>query len=162
MRTSKVQVTSGWQAALPHENAGLSTLCRELARFSRSPYLHQVRGRKNDGSLSHYGHLSEALPYLPHASDREWRIHYHVPLFIEQYGHLTSTHAETRAVLQLVAQYGFTHHLEIETYTWGLLPGDLKMDLVDFLEREYRWTLAALSPASYEIGSSSASTEKTS
>jgi hypothetical protein len=105
-----------------------------------------VRGRNNDGSLSRYGDLSEALPHLPTSSDREWRVHYHVPLFIEQYGKLTSTQAETRAVLQLLAQSGFTRHLEIETYTWELLPGDLKLNLVDFLEREYNWTLAALTP----------------
>jgi hypothetical protein len=146
IKVGKVQVTSGWQAALPQETAGLAQLGRELAPFSRSPYLHQVRGRKNDGSLSRYGDLSEALPHLPTSSDQEWRIHYHVPLFIEQYGSLTSTQAETRAVLQLLARYGFTHHLEIETYTWELLPEELKMNLVDFLEREYRWTLEALTP----------------
>jgi hypothetical protein len=117
-----------------------------LAPFSRSPYLHQVRGRKNDGSLTRYGDLSAALLHLPASSDREWRIHYHVPLFIERHGSLTTTHAETRAVLQLLARRGFTRHLEIETYTWELLPGDLKLNLVDFLEREYKWTLEALAP----------------
>jgi hypothetical protein len=146
IRVGKVQVTSGWQAALPLEKAGLAQLSQELAPFSRSPYLHQVRGRKNDGSLSHYSDLSEALPHLPISSDQEWRIHYHVPLFIERHGSLTSTQAETRAVLQLLAQSGFTRHLEIETYTWELLPGDLKMNLVDSLEREYKWTLEALTP----------------
>jgi hypothetical protein len=146
IKVGKVQVTSGWQAALPREKAGLAKLGRELAPFSRSPYLHQVRGRKNDGSLSQYTDLSEALPHLPTSSDWEWRIHYHVPLFIEQYGSLTTTQVETRAVLQLLARSGFTHHLEIETYTWELLPEELKMNLVDFLEREYRWTLETLTP----------------
>ena len=147
IKVGKVQVTSGWQAALPRENAGLAELGRELVPFSRSPYLHQVRGRQNDGRLSHYGDLSEALPHLLTSSDQEWRIHYHVPLFIEKYGCLTSTQAETRAVLQLLTQHRFTRHLEIETYTWELLPEDLKMNLVDFLEREYRWTLETLAAA---------------
>lgn len=144
IRVGKVQVTSGWQVALPRESARLAELAGELAPFSRSTYLHQVRGRKTDGSLNCYADLSEALPQLTTSSDQEWRIHYHVPLFIEQYGWLTSTHAETRKVLQLLARHGFTRHLEIETYTWEQLPGDLKLDLVDFLEREYRWTLEAL------------------
>lgn len=61
---------------------------------------------------------------------------------------LASTQAETRAVLQLLSRQGFTRHLEIETYTWGQLPGDLKTDLVDFLAQEYRWTLEALAGAS--------------
>jgi hypothetical protein len=146
IKVGKVQVTSGWQAALPREQVGLAALGRELALFSRSPYLHQVRGRKNDGSLSRYEDLPEALPHLPASSDREWRIHYHVPLFIEGHGSLATTQAATRAVLQILARQGFTRHLEIETYTWELLPVELKLNLVDFLEREYHWTLEALTP----------------
>jgi hypothetical protein len=146
IKVGKLQVTSGWQAALPPDPAGLAELGGALASFSRSPYLHQVRGRRPDGHLSRYGDLSEALPHLLTSRDREWRIHYHVPLFIEEYGCLTSTQAETRAVLQLLTRRRFTRHLEIETYTWELLPEDLKMNLVDFLEREYRWTLEALNP----------------
>jgi hypothetical protein len=144
IKVGKVQVTSGWQAALPRDPAGLAQLGRELASFSRSPYLHQVRGRRDDGSLSRYADLLEALAHLPASRDREWRVHYHVPLFIETYGCLTATQAETKAVLQLLTQRRFTRHLEIETYTWELLPEDLKMNLVDFLEREYRWTLETL------------------
>jgi hypothetical protein len=148
IQVGKVQVTSGWQVALPREPAGLAELGRELAPFSRSPYLHQVRGRRHDGSLSRYGDLSEALPHLPSSRDQEWRVHYHVPLFIEKYGRLTATQAETRAVLRLLTQHRFTRHLEIETYTWELLPEALKMNLVDFLEQEYRWTLGILTATS--------------
>ena len=146
IKVGKVQVTSGWKAALPRETAGLAELGRELAPFSRSPYLHQVRGRGRDG-MSRYGDLSEALPHLLTSRDREWRVHYHVPLFVEKYGCLTATQAETRAVLKLLTQRRLTRHLEIETYTWELLPDDLKMNLVDFLEREYRWTLETLAAA---------------
>jgi hypothetical protein len=146
IKVGKVQVTSGWQVALPRGEAGLARLRLELAPFSRSPYLHQVRGRKNGGTLSRYGDLPEALPHLPASSGQEWRVHYHVPLFIERHGSLATTHATTRTMLHLLARYGFTRHLEIETYTWELLPGDLKLNLVDFLEREYRWTLEALTP----------------
>ncbi|MDD2902532.1 MAG: metabolite traffic protein EboE [Syntrophales bacterium] len=148
IRVGKVQVTSGWQAALPREQIRRAELGRELARFSRSPYLHQVRGRKSDGGLSRYGDLSQALAQLATAPEGQWRIHYHVPLFIEHYGRLASTQAQTRAVLRLLAQHHFARHLEIETYTWDQLPGDLKLNPVDFLEREYRWTLEALIPAS--------------
>ena len=48
---------------------------------------------------------------------------------LSKYGCLTATQAETRAVLKLLTQRRFTRHLEIETYTWGLLPEDLKMNL---------------------------------
>jgi sugar phosphate isomerase/epimerase len=146
IKVGKVQVTSGWQAFPPRGKTGLAGFARGLELFSRSPYLHQVRGRGNNGDWSRYRDLPEALAHLPASPDREWRIHYHVPLFIEGYGNLLSTQGETRAVLQLLARRGFTRHLEIETYTWGLLPRELKLDLVDFLEREYQWTLEALTP----------------
>ena len=147
IRVGKVQITSGWQADLPVNPAARAELSRELARFSRSPYLHQVRGRQKNGSLSRYRDLPEALEHLPGTSDREWRIHYHVPLFIEGYGMLSATHQATRAALQLLKKHRFTRHLEIETYTWEHLPGEMKLNLVDFLEREYRWTLTALNGA---------------
>ena len=147
IKVGKVQVTSGWQAALPRDQAGLAELGRELAPFSRSPYLHQVRGRKNDGSFEPVwgplGSLAASPGCLrPGVADS-----------LSCARSLSSGMAAlpppmptTRAVLQLLARHGFTRHLEIETYTWELLPGDLKMNLVDFLEREYRWTLEALTP----------------
>ena len=37
------------------------------------------------------------------------------------------------------------YHLEMETYTWEVLPGELKhRNVVDQLVAEYEWTLAAL------------------
>lgn len=147
IRVGKVQITAGWQAALPQDQGRRTELGRELEPFSRSPYLHQVRGLRHDGGLNRYADLPQALPHLAACPDREWRIHYHVPLFVEEYGGLASTHECTRAVLRLLVTRKFCRHLEIETYTWDQLPADLKLDLVDFLEREYRWTLAALSSA---------------
>jgi len=148
IRVGKVQITCGWQGALPSAQSRRAELGRELEPFSRSPYLHQVRGQRPDRGLSRYADLHQALAQLADSPDQEWRVHYHVPLFLEQYGSLTSTHEHTRAVLQLLAKHRFSRHLEIETYTWDLLPGDLKLNLVDFLEQEYRWTLAALASAS--------------
>jgi hypothetical protein len=147
IKVGKVQVTSGWQVELG-DNSRRAALARELAPFADSPYLHQVRGRNGRGALSRYADLAQALPQLSDSGDHQWRIHYHAPLFIEAYGNLTATQVDTRAVLQLLARQGFTRHLEIETYTWGQLPGDLKTELVDFLAREYLWTLEALASAS--------------
>ena len=38
----------------------------------------------------------------------------------------------------------FTRHLEIETYTWDVLPAALKIDVSDSITREYRWVLETL------------------
>ncbi len=38
----------------------------------------------------------------------------------------------------------FTRHLEIETYTWDVLPATLKIDVSESITREYRWVLETL------------------
>jgi hypothetical protein len=59
------------------------------------------------------------------------------------YGELGSTQAEVRNALAELRASEVTH-LEIETYTWGVLPSYLRLDIVDSIEREYRWVLAQL------------------
>jgi hypothetical protein len=41
-----------------------------------------------------------------------------------------------RGLLEVRGRHGFTRHPEIETYTWELLPEELKINLAGFLERE--------------------------
>ena len=72
---------------------------------------------------------------------RQWRIHFHVPLVVERYGTFDSTQEDIRAVFRLLRATGFTRHLEIETYTWEVLPPALKQDLLESIHREYRWVL---------------------
>ena len=72
----------------------------------------------------------------------EWRVHFHVSIFLERYGKLESTQDHLRAVIELVRDR--TLHLEIETYTWDVLPPDLKASSVDSIAREYEWVLDVL------------------
>ncbi len=139
----KVQIASGLKllfAEAGHDRADLA-LC--LERFADSAYLHQVIGRE-PGPAGRFPDLCGALPRLAGCRDEEWRIHYHMPLFVERYGMVQATQAETREVLQLLKEEAFTRHLEIETYTWEQLPADLKIDLRESLWREYRWVLTEL------------------
>jgi hypothetical protein len=147
IRVGKVQITAGWQATLPAAKAGRAQLARDLSPFSRSPYLHQVVGQRDDGTFVHYRDLCQALPHLEKCLDQEWRIHYHLPLFVERYGSLISTRSLTQNLLAHLRRGSVTQHLEIETYTWDLLPPDLKIDLLDSLELEYLWVLENLVPA---------------
>jgi sugar phosphate isomerase/epimerase len=144
IRVGKVQITNGWRLRLDSERGRRQQLARELTPFTASPYLHQVVGRRQKGVWVRYRDLEEALADLKQASEREWRIHYHLPVFVERFGNLESTQDVTREVLQLLGSGNVTEHLELETYTWELLPADLKIDLVDSLEREYRWVLDIL------------------
>jgi len=149
----KVQVASGLKALLPESPANRIGLYQSLEQFANSFYLHQVIGRSSRAVAGRFPDLGAALPHLAGCRDEEWRIHYHMPLFVEQYRMLQSTQAETLEVLQLLRDRGFTRHLEIETYTWQQLPEDLKIDLFSSLLKEYQWVLAAMGPFNRSDGS---------
>ncbi|HYF65136.1 MAG TPA: metabolite traffic protein EboE [Herpetosiphonaceae bacterium] len=134
----KVQLSSALQVGLPR-GAGRETIVEALAPFAEGTYLHQVIQRNQDGSLRHFPDLPPALAESADPQAVEWRIHFHVPIFLERYGALGSTQAELRATLEALRQTPFCAHLEIETYTWEVLPADLKLDLADSIAREYEW-----------------------
>jgi sugar phosphate isomerase/epimerase len=140
----KVQITAGLQVELPPEVDIREALTRQLEPFTCSPYLHQVIGHHAGGRLVRFADLALALPYLAQDAGCRWRIHYHMPLYIENYQHLASTSDETRKVLALLKDRRFSRHLEIETYTWEWLPPDLKVNLLESLHREYLWVLEAM------------------
>ncbi len=144
VRVGKVQITAGLKVELPEAARARGAVVRELEPFTRSPYLHQVIGRSKDGHRVQFPDLAAALPRLAAGLGRNFRIHYHMPLFVDRYGHLGSTGDDTRAVLSLLKEREFSRHLEIETYTWEWLPPDLKLDLLDSLHREYLWVLEAM------------------
>jgi hypothetical protein len=92
----------------------------------------------------HFPDLDEALRDGALSAPSEWRIHFHVPLFASAYESFGSTQDYVRRVLELVVQSRITSHLEIETYTWSVLPSRLKVDLDESIAREYDWVLGAL------------------
>ncbi|MHB8068395.1 MAG: metabolite traffic protein EboE [Desulfobaccales bacterium] len=141
IKVGKVQITAGLKVLLPQAAADRASLARQLQDFADSPYLHQVLARSDRGGLRQFPDMVEALPTLAASRDREWRVHFHTPLFVARHGLLFSTRDETQEVLNLLRERGFCRHLEIETYTWEILPPDLKKDLVDSLELEYLWVL---------------------
>jgi hypothetical protein len=112
----------------------------ELERFADPIYLHQVTQRSADGSLQSWPDLPDALD--GYGGGEEWRVHFHVPIFLERYGKLESTQDHLREVITRVRER--TSHLEIETYTWDVLPPDLKASSVDSIAREYEWVLDVL------------------
>jgi len=44
-------------------------------------------------------------------------------------------------VIDFARRQRFTRHLEIETYTWDVLPAGLKVNLLESIAREYEWVL---------------------
>jgi len=139
IRVGKVQVSAAMKAifeASPEERLQIG---KELSSFNESTYLHQVIERQANGVLVNYPDLPQALDHLTRPGAREWRIHFHVPVFVEKYGLLESTQEEIIKVLQLLQSEPFTNHLEVETYTWEVLPEDLQTNLVDSIGRELEW-----------------------
>jgi hypothetical protein len=67
-----------------------------------------------------------------------------VPLFTAEYGELGSTQPYVASVLDHVLRARSTTHLEIETYTWDVLPAGLKLDLLESIAREYQWVLGQI------------------
>ena len=73
---------------------------------------------------------------------REWRVHFHVPLFTSKYSRFGSSQDVVQAVLAQLKSTPVPRHISrSETYAWNVLPAGLKIDLIDSIEREYRWVL---------------------
>ena len=98
----------------------------------------------DNGSLYHYNDLGDALPYIQKEEASEWRVHFHVPIFVDDYNHIQSTQGDIVDALGLLDKNVYSRHLEIETYTWGVLPAGLKQDLTSSIYREYEWVLSVL------------------
>jgi len=144
IRVGKVQLSAALSVPLADSPADREEAERALRTLADPVYLHQVAQRNADGALVHYADLPDALPCIHDPAAQEWRVHFHVPLFVEQYAGLRSTQAQLRRVLELVRERGVAEHLEIETYTWQVLPPELKAELVESIGREYDWVLDVL------------------
>lgn len=123
----KVQASAALEVAEPGTSAGRLA----VAEFSEPRYLHQVRENTPDGVLA-ADDLPEAFETLP--AEHPWRVHFHVPLHAVPPAPLTST---TDVLLAAVAEVDPGTHVEVETYTWNVLPG--AGDLAEGIAAELRW-----------------------
>lgn len=140
LRVGKIQISAALKAQFPNDPAGRTAIRQAFEQFNEPTYLHQVVARSSDNTLMRFPDIPEALAAL-NDQHSEWRSHFHVPLFVADYGVLQSTQDDIVEVLKLQAERRFTNQLEVETYTWGVLPDDLKKELVDSIEREMKWVV---------------------
>jgi len=135
IRIGHVQVSSALR--LDHPNL------KTLQRFCEPCYLHQTVGRRQDGSLLRYHDLDLALSAAP-LDVLEWRVHFHIPVFVDQLTDCASTQPFLREILPL---FGDNLPLEVETYTWTVLPPDLQTATVtESIVREIGWVKAHRRP----------------
>lgn len=122
---------------------------RELHSFTDDIYFHQTIARSADGTITRHRDLDDALAVnnqLPPALADEWRIHFHIPLHAEPTSIFRTTVDHVQGVLDLLqADPAMCSHLEMETYTWEVMPSEMKKrNVVDQLVGEYEWTLKEL------------------
>ena len=75
----------------------------------------------------------------------EWRVHFHVPVFLERMRHFDSTQAFLREILALHRRAPLSVHLEVETYTWDVLPDEARpVAVAQGIVRELRFCMDEL------------------
>ena len=140
IRISKIQLSAALKAASNPESWAA------LRSFIEPVYLHQVKGRAQSGARFSWYDLPTALEELPNFPDvEEMRVHFHVPLFFTGAGPLQSTVDSLTPDFFHELRRGVCAHLEIETYTFDVLPAEVHPgDIVKSIAREYAWVLDKL------------------
>jgi len=117
-----------------------------LKAYDDPVYLHQTVEMKN-GKLSRFIDLQDAFAaFAKDPGPREWRIHFHVPVFLESLGPLfRTTRPAIEEALRVHKADPVSTQVEIETYTWDVLPDELKTgDITDYVVRELEWVRGEL------------------
>jgi sugar phosphate isomerase/epimerase len=139
----KVQLSAALRVPLDGEMHRRAVRAR-LAGFADPVYLHQVTQRNRDGSLTGFPDLPEGLTAVHDPTADELRVHFHVPIFLDRYGELESTQDHLRRCIDATRRQRASTQLEIETYTWDVLPGELRSPSAQSIAREYEWVLGVL------------------
>jgi hypothetical protein len=119
-----------------------------LQPFDDEVYLHQTVSRINS-EYTRYVDLQQAFAsHKAGMAAEEWRVHFHVPIFLDDLGEFATTQDFIREVLTLHREQPVSDHLEVETYTWNVLPAEYRdVDVVDAIVRELNWVRDQLDPA---------------
>lgn len=134
IKTGKIQVSAALKILFNGSND--DAVWQLLSKFNEPTYLHQVTEKRGDEVIT-YNDLPVVLENK--GNFKELRAHFHVPIFLEEFGALSSTQDHILKTLEFLKKQPITEHLEIETYTWDVLPTDLKEDLTQSIIREINW-----------------------
>ncbi|MBI4245555.1 MAG: metabolite traffic protein EboE [Candidatus Rokubacteria bacterium] len=137
IRIAKFQISAGLKVVFDGRR---QELLDALQPFAEGVYLHQVVERGPRG-LTRYVDLPDALAAAGRgAAAPEWRIHFHVPLFLERLGLFSNTQDYLRELFGLLHPDVRSQHFEVETYTWDVLPEQYRRDdIVTAVARELAW-----------------------
>jgi len=139
IKVGKIQISAALKADLPAKPELRSGIAAAFENFNEPTYLHQVVARKEDGQFLRYRDLPEALSDVTNPLVKEWRAHFHVPVFVKELGLLQSTQEDISEVLKIQKNRPITDYMEVETYTWEVLPDALKVPIDQSIIRELNW-----------------------
>ncbi len=135
----KVQVSSGLCIDFDG-SADRRAAIGTLRRFREPRYLHQTVVRDAGGKTAFHEDLPEALLTLGDKEPGgEWRVHFHVPIYLDRIDLVGTTQPHILECLELLKGRS-VRHWEVETYAWGVLPDELRQNvLADGIADELRW-----------------------
>ena len=112
----------------------------ELKKYTGTIYLSQTTELRN-GVITRYLNLEDAIAaWESDPGPREWRTHFHVPVFLQDLGPFQTTRSGIDDALRIHARTPLSTHLEIVTYTWDVLPEHLKTgDITEYVVRELEY-----------------------
>ena len=156
IRIGKVQLSSA--IAVPFDRMAIddrSTALQQLAPFQEDRYLHQtvIQSLKDNQPPQNvfYEDLPDAIAAAqpvkhsdpPRITGRPWRVHFHVPLFVDRFGLLETTNSQITQCLDLTRYHPGLHHFEVETYAWNVLPNHPidHTTLASGIARELTWVI---------------------
>lgn len=144
----KIQLSNALEANLKTQDK--KQTLKYLHEFAEPKYLHQVKTINKDQQLHSSPDLTLALDNsnnneaLPQTNP--WRIHFHVPLHSESLLHpsLSTTKHALYHVFDFLQQHKDVRpYLEVETYSWQVLPESLRpiddFQLIDGIVSELSW-----------------------
>jgi sugar phosphate isomerase/epimerase len=133
------------EAAALHMPEVTQRVVDTLKRYSKTIYLTQTIEKRN-GEFTKYLNLEDAFAaWEKDPGPREWRTHIHVPVFLDDLGQFRTTRFAIADALKFHKQKPLSRHLEVETYTWDMLPDSLKTgDIVEYVCRELDWVRGQL------------------
>jgi hypothetical protein len=117
----------------------------ELERYADTIYLTQTT-QLRDGKITRFLGIEDAVAaWRANPGPCEWRTHFHVPVFLDDLGPFRTTRFAIEDALRVHAAAPVSDHLEIETYTWDVLPEHLKdADITTYVTRELEWVANTL------------------
>jgi hypothetical protein len=151
MQVGKIQVSAALAMDLelfepPAAEARRAAL-KQIGQFTEERYLHQTVVRRG-GEDIFYEELTLALAAESLEARGEWRVHFHMPIYLSEFGRLFATQEQIHQCLTAAQKLTNCQHYEVETYAWGVLPAELKQaELAAGIAEELKWFAEATNRA---------------